>query len=541
MMINFLNFIEKDVSAKKTLISSMPTKTKTNIKKFNENIDSVREKYEEYRNSVRNYLLAKSRSFEVKSSKDDIDRLSEKVISLERVKFLLNPSNTYFEKMSFDELLFQLNNSYMFNFNSLSDVINSFLDKFELVGVRLKSDDFHYTCYVHEYMSSFLEVRYSDTEDKKYAKVNEIFEQIYWVNPELIEHIELNFRRLIREHEKKFTAYIARRQKEVMAENEIKNYVHCQEKLKAAHIELNMANSESVADLVELAKTNGFDINQYMPESKVRSTAYESLIAPSVDIHDKNKMNKVCRALEKLKSNIIEFNNYNDFLPLFTDFKESYQDLLNVDTKKYNGLKSILDQIVSKEKELDKLNGKIFGGRPGFFEFNNEKDLRKLKVQSVLKAKELYELYKQYDVEYFKMHVLNIISNTMTVADVLNLYYSFDYFKKIAIRKVYELEDYSEVMKYSDNFYLYATDPTNVIIAGIPIFEDAEIARIIANKYRLNNIKITEDDLAASDALLSKINLILRVEKIEDSKEIDLEKIWFMVQVNKIVASEEKK
>ena len=443
--------------------------------------------------------------------------------------------------MSFDELLFQLNNSYMFNFNSLSDVINSFLDKFELVGVRLTSEDFHYTCYVHEYMTSFLEVRYSNTEDKKYAKVNEIFEQIYWVNPELIEHIELNFRRLIRIHEKKFNAYIAKRQKEVMAENDIKNYVNCQEKLKAAHIELNMANDETVADLVELAITNGFDINQYMPDSKVRSGAYESLIAPSVDIHDKNKMSKVCSALEKLKSNIIEYNNYNEFLPLFNDFKEQYKDLLNVDVKKYTGLKTILDQINSKEKELDKLNSKIFGGRPGFFEFNNEKDLRKLKVQSVLKAKELYELYKQYDIEYFKMNVLNIISNTMTVADVLNIYYSFDYFKKIAIRKVYELEDYGEVMKYSDNFYMYATDPTNVIIAGIPIFEEALIARVIANKYRLNNLKLTEDDLAAPDALLAKINLILRVEKIDASKDIDMERIWFMVQVQKIVASEEKK
>ncbi len=540
-MINFLNFIEKDISAKKTLISSMPTKTKTNIKKFNENIESIRSKYEDYRTSVRNYLLAKSHSFEIKNTKEDIDRLSESVVSLERVKFLLNPYNTYFEKMSFDELLFQLNNSYMFNFNSLSDVINSFLDKFELVGVRLTSDDFHYTCYVHEYMTSFLEVRYSNTEDKKYAKVNEIFEQIYWVNPELIEHIELNFRRLIRIHEKKFNAYIAKRQKEVMAENDIKNYVNCQEKLKAAHIELNMANDETVADLVELAITNGFDINQYMPDSKVRSGAYESLIAPSVDIHDKSKMSKVCRALEKLKSNIIEYNNYNEFLPLFNDFKEQYQELLTVDVKKYNGLKTILDQINSKEKELDKLNSKIFGGKPGFFEFNNEKDLRKLKVQSVLKAKELYELYKQYDNEYFRMHVLNIISNTMTVADVLNLYYSFDYFKKIAIRKVYELEDYGEVMKYSDNFYMYATDPTNVIITGIPVFEDSSIARVIANKYRLNNLKLTEDDLAAPDALLSKINLILRVEKIDDSKDIDMERIWFMVQVQKIVASEEKK
>src|SRR5574344_1014382 len=103
LMNNFLEFIEKDISAKRTLISTMPTKTKTNIKKFNENLDSMEEKYDEYRTSVRNYLLAKSRSFNLKDNEDTekIEKLKEKIISLGNVKFLLNPSNTYFEKMGF--------------------------------------------------------------------------------------------------------------------------------------------------------------------------------------------------------------------------------------------------------------------------------------------------------------------------------------------------------------------------------------------------------------------------------------------------------
>ena len=44
MMNSFLEFIEKDIAAKKTLISTMPTRTKTNIKKFNENIDNTMSK-----------------------------------------------------------------------------------------------------------------------------------------------------------------------------------------------------------------------------------------------------------------------------------------------------------------------------------------------------------------------------------------------------------------------------------------------------------------------------------------------------------------
>ena len=40
-MNNFLDFIVKDINAKKTLLSTLPTKTKTNKKKFNANIKDM--------------------------------------------------------------------------------------------------------------------------------------------------------------------------------------------------------------------------------------------------------------------------------------------------------------------------------------------------------------------------------------------------------------------------------------------------------------------------------------------------------------------
>lgn len=537
-MINFLEFINKDISAKKTLITSFPVKTKTNIKKYNANLDSMKDKYIDYKNAVYNYLVAKSSSFDLKDTKDNVDEITEKVVNLERVKFLLNPFNTYFEKMSFDVLLYQLNNSYAFNFKSLNDIINSFLDKFELIGVNLKSSDFNYTCYVHEYMSSFLEVR--NSENKKYAKVSAIFEQIYWINPELIDHIELNFRRLIRNNEKKFNAYISKLQKEAMSLNNVRNYQDCLEKLKSVYVELNLSTKEEVYDIVELAKNNEFDITHYLEDSKVRKSAYESLIT-GIEYSDKAKMNKICEALEKLKNNVIEFDTYNEFLPLFEQFKEEYKSLLEVNSKEYKGLKDVYSQILAKETELDKLNRRIFGGS-GIIQFMPDRDVKKLKGDSVKLAKELYELYKNYDQEYFKVRVLDVMSSSMTVSDILNLYYSFDYFKKLAIQKAFELETYEEVIELSDKFYLYATNPMNVIISAIPVFEEANISKVIANKYRLNSLKITENDLTPENlkSLLNKILLILRVEKVEASDKINLEKIWFMVQVEKFVAKNSK-
>ena len=309
-MDNFLTFIEKDIATKKISVQTLPIKTKTNIKKLNETIEFYKEKYEEYRSGVRNYLLAKSRSFEIKSKVDETlkSEINDKVIILENVKFLLNPLNTYVEKMGFDILIYQLSNYYSFNFSSLNDIINSFLDKFEQAGIKLTKNDFDYTFYVNEYMKSFLEIRYS--EEKKYSKLSEIFEKIYWVNPDIISHIELNFRKLIRVHSKTFNDYISKLQKEAMKTNDISNYEDCLDKLKSAHIELKNISKESVVEIINKSKNNEFNIEQYLEGNKVRVGAYNSLISSEIDINDKKKMNSICQNLDKFKDNILEYENY---------------------------------------------------------------------------------------------------------------------------------------------------------------------------------------------------------------------------------------
>ena len=57
----------------------------------------------------------------------------------------------------------------------------------------------------------------------------------------------------------------------------------------------------------------------------------------------------------------------------------------------------------------------------------------------------------------------------------------------------------------------------------------------------MNSIRLTEEDLSEDNltTLLNKILLILRINKIENSK-TTIEKIWFMCKVDKIVSTEEK-
>ena len=532
-MNNFLEFIRKDIEAKKTLITSLPTKTRTNIKKYNQTIENIESKYAKYKDSLDNYMEAKCRAIKIKEEDKtiEIEKLKEKITTLEEVKRVLNPFNSYLEKMGFDTLLYEINNYTTFNFASLNDIINSFLDKFEIAGILLTTNDFSYTCYVHEYMSAFLEVRRKKSTN--YEKVSEIFEQIYWINPDIIEHIELNLRKLIKDNEKKFNLYINQYQKDVMAKNKIESYNNCLEKLQSLYTDLNILSKENVNDIISLAKSGQIDIEHLRENNRNRISAYDTLIPKEIDANNKEELNKVCTVLEKLKLNIEEYNNYLEFLPLFNDFKEEYEKLVGQDSNEDKGLKEIENKISSKENELERINRKIFNSKPGLFEFKSDNDLKHLKAESVLKAKELFTLYKDYDSEYFKSKVMSILNDTLSVADLLNLYYSYDYFKKLAIRKAYNIDNYQEVLNYSNRFDNFAKNPTNVIVVGIPIFTDVSVAKIIVNKYNLSNIKLEENSLDPNnlDSLLNKINLILRINKIENTKDLNVEKVWFTIKV----------
>jgi len=545
-MSNFLKFIEEDIEAKKTLLSTMPTKTKTNRKKYNEKIDVIAEKYEVYKAHVKKYITVKSRSFDIKRKDSDLEKISNRVSTLEHVRFILNPTNTYFEKMGFDNLVYELSNYYEFNFNSLNDIINQFLKKFELAGIRLTSDDFNYTYYVNEYMSAFFEARTG--LDPNYEKVSEIFEKIYWVNPEIIQHIELNFRKLIKKHSKKFIAYIDKLEKEVLIENGVNNYEDCLRKLKYVYDELVLADKENICDIIELAKAGSIDMTNYFEDSKVKSSTYSALMIDPFNLNDEETMRKFYDSLEKLKLNIEEYANYLKFLPLINDFKNTYNNQL-VDNDKAmaianceKNLKMIELQIAERENKIEKINKRLFGGKLSFFESKNDDAIKRLKIDSIKLAKELYDLYKAYDHEFFKSKVLSILNRSVTVSELLHLYYSFDYFKKMAIRKVFNITTYEEIINYSDMFDLFAMNPTNIITNGIFVFDENNVAKIIMNKYRLDNINLTDEMLLEEELpnLLEKINYLLRNNVIEKSS-TTVEKIWFMAQVEKIKNDEKKK
>jgi len=533
-MNNFLNFIEEDIQAKKTLIDTLPTKTKTNKKKYNEKIDLILDKYEVYKTSLLKYINSKNARLKLKPQNKNLEKLSDEVACLEHIRFVLNPMNTYVEKIGFDSLLYGINHYSEFQFGSLNKILNDFIDKFELINVKLSSEDFNYTCYVKEYMTAFLDAR--KKENGKYEKASEIFEKIYWLNPDLIEHIELNLRSLVNVYGKEFEKYIDKKQRELKQKYNISNYEDCLKKLQKAYLNLKNAEEENVNDIILKCQIKEIEISDYLEDSKIKNEAYTSLSIDSLNLQNKSEMENFYENISKLKENLIEYSNYRQFIPLMMDFKKTYEKLLNADKKEINlKLKEIENNKKTKEKELSKLNKKI-NNKPlfGFKKLDSE-EIKNLKSESINIANDLYKLYKEYDEEYFRSKVLSNLSKTFTISNFLELYYSFDYFKKSAIKNVFKISNYEDLINLSDEFDLFAMNLNNVIMSGVFLFDKEDVSSVIVKKYRLSKINIVDDDLHTDniESLINKINLLLRINKIENS-ETTVNKVWFMTKVKEI-------
>lgn len=531
MMNNFLEFINKDIDGKKEQISSLPVRTKINKKKYNETLDRMSKKYHGYKDNVYKYLVVKAKNLIKFKNDNDDQELIEYINKLNGAKNIFNPYNTYVEKIGFDSLLYQINCCYNLNFKSLNHIINGFLDKFELAGINLNRDDFDYTCYVHQYMEAFLDVRARG--DKDYSHISELFDQIYWLNPELIQHIDLNFRKLIRKYAKNFETYLNNLKSEIKHSLNINGYDECLTKIAESYTELYAKQRESIEDIVRLSVDGEIDIEHYKEDNKVRKAAFVSLLGDDFDINNTEKYNRICDDLDKLKINLIEFANYLSFETLFENFRIKYSKLENADKKKVSPIKELESKIIKLENELDKMNKQISTGKKGFFGTLSEIDIKNLKIDSVLKAKELYALYKDFEQEYFKNEIQSFISSNMSIKDILTLYSSFDYFKKLAIQTAFEYTSYDEVAEMTDKFDSFATNPLNSITEGLLVFGDFDIVKTICTKYRLSGITVDEESLNEDNinGLISKINIIIRTNIINSSN-VPMEKIWFVTKVN---------
>lgn len=538
-MNNFLEFIQKDIEAKKKMLSTLPIKTKTDKKKYNEEVDKIIAKYDSYYNSVKRYIYAKADSMEVPAKFTRVEEIKQRIDALNEIKRLLSPMNTPYEKLGFDTLVYELDSYYTFNFKNVDAIINKMLDIFTEAGIVLTGRDFYLTPYVKSYMTEYLKVYYSKSDDR--SALNKVFEDIYYANPDLIYHIEICLELLFLKNNKKMNRLVKIKTESLKTVTGVRSYKDAVDKLTFEYADLHREEREQLSDIIKGAKDGTFDVNSYQEDNKTRTGTYESLFGTEFDFNDRAKMDKYVELFESFVVNIEEYDKFLQLAPIFEYIKNDLKKLMDV--KQADADKKFKEE----QKRVEKLDKTILKKCIKYYGIGPFRPRMSADKQEVLRrefvslSNDIYKGMPQYNDALLEMSINDIINANTTAYDALLYFSMHDLLLKKIIQKVYNLQSYAEIVEKANQIKEYIYDESNVILTGIRIFQDNDIPRMLSSKFKLNGVTVEEAEFSGGDlgALTNKLLLVIRCEKVKRSPR-NMAELLFMKNVSKIREKEPK-
>ena len=561
-MNNFMDFVIEDITVKKELLSTMPLNNKTNIKKYNEKISLIQDKYKIYKKSMLTYIKEVDEKIVIEESANNAEKILEKIKILETGIKYFDPYMSANEKCGFEGLKYNLKHFNDYNFESMNRIIDAYIKKFEIAGIKITPDDFPTTIYSNQYMKAFINHRNINGTDD-FESLSELFEKLYWKNPDIVLQIAEDFETALEKYEDALVDYIEDKKFEFTKNYKFKNYDECKITLKKAHERLIEEQKETVYDIINLARNGELEINNYKADAKVRLDVLNELVIDYNSIKEDIQMDRVFEHLTLLEQNIQEYIDYNKLLPLIETFKNNYQEFVKQSGEVVEDIKDEEKEAkikgkkpkkskenIDEEKELTRIlneikenNNIIKKGRKRFKKIS-EKEKEALIEKSLDLAKELRLLKQKIKREKIKERIDMIFEKKpVTIETTLQILYRFSQMKRELIRQVYSPDHtIEEMVDYYHKFDSYANDPNHYILNNTFLFEESNISDILINNYRLKGIKITEENLRPENLedLLNKIKMLIRIDTIKKSP-VSADDIWFKLQVEKILEKEEPK
>ncbi len=511
-----------DIDVSKEILSTMPKNNEKNRNKREEYINETEEKYGEYKKEILE-ILSKRYNDQVNIEVNpEISNLEKRLKTIEDVIFLLNDEQTSYERMGLDKNIYKLEKYYKENFENVNEQISQCLRKFEIVGIKLNKEDFNYSIYVTEYMNTF----FSEYEHQKVNTdiLKTKFEEIYWKCPDIIIHIELNFRNIYLEKKGTIDKYFEREKAEILKKWEKspidikKTYMN----LKQQKIEKEQIDKKLLIDKFINGKLNTKNFTDDKFSKNVQKVLPDSVFEK---IYTDNE---IAENINKFLNSLYEYRNYMEFKFIVEDVKKYYN---NKEQYKKSCVE-IRKKIDVEEKKLAK-NNKSAGG---FFIFKSKKDNGTNNSTQLIK--DIEDLYKQLDLNTFYEKVATKINEASTIQDVLNL--AVEYYEYMISCMIKNQEDISqeEMDLKIEELKEFLNNPYNTIINNIGFLEEKDVVLIIKDRYKLLDFMIEKDDLDINnlDSLISTIEDIQMNINLYKSG-INIKDIEQMQKIQKIINS----
>lgn len=512
------DIVKTKISSIDELLDNMPKNNAKNNRKYLSGLEKTKEIFVREKDIIFTEIKSRYEKINDVKTKTDTKPLEDLIKNLEDKLYQASSYNSFYDKMGLSKIIYDLKHFYKNNLVEINNDISLALDKFKEVGVNLTIKDFNYSYYVTNYMKGFFS---SEGRDNELLKTT--FESIYWQCPNLIKHIELNFRVLFRKYAKNFEKYSMNSVREIY-----KEYISSEEinkKIKEA-IE-NKYNIESNDKYLLLNSFISGDrkIDDYSEDKIIQ--LYKNFV-----LKDTNNIEELLpynRVLYNLLQSLLEYKKYLKYKYLIDNVKKIYNEKDNY--KKITA--TSLKEINKKEKAMMKINKKI----TSMLGKKNDK-LESLTVSLNSGIVELSKMYEDLDVNSFNEEVATKVTGDFTIEDVLKFIYShYDYVYKALKDNLLEGETVEEELSKLKEF-IY--NPNNDVINNITFLDETSIATIISDHYKLLNVNIPVESFESGDIDSSVLNIeqILLFDSLKKNN-INKEDVAFICEVNKKIDMEE--
>ena len=526
----------KEININKNHIDNFILDTKEGTKrvkeKFHKNAVNERNKYiykenikfSDYKVLIENEMVERLKKIMPIDKTNQYTSDLVKVNNLfELVKLNCNISNTF--KLKLDFIISSINENT--SLDELNISIKKFIDKLKEIGITLTINDFKYTMFTEQYMSSYL-------KNYKFNNMKEIFEDIYFNCPDIKLQLKMCLINIINIYKKKIDLYVKNYTTSLFEKNEINSSdVFYKYKSLRNSIGSTMAKDEYYNTKIFL--DDKLKIGDYLEDNAARSKNFNTFTTnyDLLDEYGKNSYNNATMGLYLTLNELKKYYNYEFII----------EDLL----KRYKEKDSAKTNFMSKKKELDKEEAnrqKIYkeylkASGIGFFakKDNIKKKNTMLKMnEEIKKLKSLYDEYNDLEITYN----LNRLSESASIYDLFMISLSsFSFIEKMFTTN----ENFNENDLYSnvDDYFKFIFNPNNDFLRETNALVEYNLTNIISEKYKLLDLNVTEesinkDNIDATLDILRYINLIQNISK----SNISLNTIYNIYQMTKITAENRK-
>lgn len=529
-MMNFKEYIVNDISEKKVLIELLPKNTPRRREKYIDTIVEIRDKYQESKESVSKFINYKYEKLNPKQTKKNVESEEKELIKLNELLLLGNPLTTYYEKMGFDLLMYDLMHYYDNPLENVNITISKFITTIIDAGGDIDINDFKMNVYSYIYIKNI----YENFINKKLSFNNDTFETIYWKCPKVIEYIIINLRMILRKNEKKLNHYVLNKFKYKMKNYGFDDYNDVVERVKYLKKTIIEKKSLDEYDIVNMCFDGKLDINSLMNGKDNDCNFF--MIKP-IDLTVKKNYDKFVETIKTLKYGLEEYLVYLEFKKFLDEFKNKFNKHINSSDKntKFTEVKNKNNEILKLESKIIKLRVNKYASNLKELELSlKDKDNDKIFNQEIL-LENLYKQYIELNNLYFDEKIKSTIKVNTYVSDIFAIFDAYPYYAKKMIKKVFELDSEEEIDEIREKIKNFVYNPYRKIIDMIPVFVDKKVPQLLMNGYRFENLNVSEESFEDDNInnIFEKCNRIIISDKITKFK-LSIDEINFLINVNEL-------